>query len=92
MTSKDDELKKVLKKYLVSINSSKDADDFLAKLTAREMKAIRVRFDIDSGMEFNLEEQVKQSDVIRKRIKEIEEKALKKLRANGPDNDGPDAA
>jgi len=92
MTSEDDELKRVLKRHLETKNSNEDVDDFLAKLTAREMKVLRVEFDVESGMECNLEKQLKQFDITRERIKTIEEKALRRLRANGPDSDGPDAA
>ena len=48
--------------------------------------------DVESGMECRLEKQLKQFDITRERIKTIEEKALRRLRANGPDSDGPDAA
>lgn len=92
MTSKDDELKKVLKRHLESKHSNEDVDDFIAKLTAREMKVLRVEFDVESSMECGLEKQVKQFDITKERIKEVEEKALRKLKANGPDSDGPDAA
>lgn len=52
----------------------------LTNLTAREAKVLRSRFGIDLSKDSNLEDIGRQFDVTRKRIKEIEEKALKKLR------------
>jgi len=50
-----------------------------AKLSERELKVLKMRFGIDASENDDLEEVSKQFDVIRARIREIEEKALKKL-------------
>jgi len=55
-------------------------DDVLAGLTAREAKVLRMRFGIDMNTDHTLEEVGKQFDVTRERIRQIEAKALRKLR------------
>jgi len=52
----------------------------LAGLTAREAKVLRMRFGIDMNTDHTLEEVGKQFDVTRERIRQIEAKALRKLR------------
>ncbi|MEK9606084.1 MAG: RNA polymerase sigma factor RpoD, partial [Gammaproteobacteria bacterium] len=52
----------------------------LASLTAREDKVLRMRFGIDMNTDHTLEEVGKQFDVTRERIRQIEAKALRKLR------------
>jgi len=52
----------------------------LANLTAREAKVLRMRFGIDMNTDHTLEEVGKQFDVTRERIRQIEAKALRKLR------------
>jgi RNA polymerase primary sigma factor len=52
----------------------------LAGLTAREAKVLRMRFGIDMHTDHTLEEVGKQFDVTRERIRQIEAKALRKLR------------
>lgn len=52
----------------------------LATLTAREAKVLRMRFGIDMNTDHTLEEVGKQFDVTRERIRQIEAKALRKLR------------
>ena len=52
----------------------------LAGLTARESKVLRMRFGIDMNTDHTLEEVGKQFDVTRERIRQIEAKALRKLR------------
>jgi len=52
----------------------------LASLTAREAKVLRMRFGIDMNTDHTLEEVGKQFDVTRERIRQIEAKALRKLR------------
>jgi RNA polymerase primary sigma factor len=61
--------------------SLKDAtQEVLAGLTAREAKVLRMRFGIDMNTDHTLEEVGKQFDVTRERIRQIEAKALRKLR------------
>ena len=54
--------------------------DILASLTPREAKVLRMRFGIDMNTDHTLEEVGKQFDVTRERIRQIEAKALRKLR------------
>ena len=54
--------------------------DVLGGLTAREAKVLRMRFGIDMNTDHTLEEVGKQFDVTRERIRQIEAKALRKLR------------
>ena len=54
--------------------------EVLAGLTAREAKVLRMRFCIDMNTDHTLEEVGKQFDVTRERIRQIEAKALRKLR------------
>ncbi len=54
--------------------------DVLSSLTPREAKVLRMRFGIDMNTDHTLEEVGKQFDVTRERIRQIEAKALRKLR------------
>ena len=64
-----------------AIRGLKDAtDEILASLTAREAKVLRMRFGIGMNNDHTLEEVGKQFDVTRERIRQIEAKALRKLR------------
>jgi RNA polymerase primary sigma factor len=54
--------------------------DVLGSLTAREAKVLRMRFGIEMNTDHTLEEVGKQFDVTRERIRQIEAKALRKLR------------
>ena len=54
--------------------------NILAGLTAREAKVLRMRFGIDMNTDHTFEEVGKQFDVTRERIRQIEAKALRKLR------------
>ncbi|MEW3763047.1 RNA polymerase sigma factor RpoD [Pseudomonas aeruginosa] len=54
--------------------------EVLTGLTAREAKVLRMRFGIDMNTDHTLEEVGKQFDVTRERIRQIEAKALRKLR------------
>jgi RNA polymerase primary sigma factor len=54
--------------------------EVLAGLTAREAKVLRMRFGINMNTDHTLEEVGKQFDVTRERIRQIEAKALRKLR------------
>ena len=55
-------------------------DEILGSLTAREAKVLRMRFGIGMNTDHTLEEVGKQFDVTRERIRQIEAKALRKLR------------
>ena len=57
-----------------------DVKDILAGLPTREAKVLRMRFGIDMNTDHTLEEVGKQFDVTRERIRQIEAKALRKLR------------
>ena len=54
--------------------------DILSSLTPREAKVLRMRFGIDMNTDHTLEEVGKQFDVTRERIRQIEAKALRKLK------------
>jgi len=66
--------------YTTNINLSETVRDVLAGLTPREAKELRMRFGIDMNTDHTLEEVGKQFDVTRERIRQIEAKALRKLR------------
>ncbi len=55
-------------------------NNILSSLTPREAKVLRMRFGIDMNSDHTLEEVGKQFDVTRERIRQIEAKALRKLR------------
>ncbi len=55
-------------------------DEVLASLTEREAKVLRLRFGLEDGRPRTLEEVGKEFDVTRERIRQIEAKALRKLR------------
>jgi RNA polymerase primary sigma factor len=63
-----------------NINLSETVREVLAGLTPREAKVLRMRFGIDMNTDHTLEEVGKQFDVTRERIRQIEAKALRKLR------------
>ena len=65
-----------------TINSglSESTREILSSLTPREAKVLRMRFGIDMNTDHTLEEVGKQFDVTRERIRQIEAKALRKLR------------
>ena len=54
--------------------------DLLANLSPREAKVLKMRFGIDMSTDHTLEEVGRQFDVTRERIRQIEAKALRKLR------------
>lgn len=58
-------------------------EDALSTLTAREAKVLKMRFGIGLGTDHTLEEIGNQFDVTRERIRQIEAKALQKLRNSG---------
>ena len=55
-------------------------DEVMSTLTPREAKVLRLRFGLDDGKARTLEEVGKEFDVTRERIRQIEAKALRKLR------------
>ena len=61
-------------------NLTEATDDILGSLTAREAKVLRMRFGIGMNTDHTLEEVGKQFDVTRERIRQIEAKALRRLR------------
>jgi len=63
-----------------NINLFETVREILAGLTPREAKVLRMRFGIDMNTDHTLEEVGKQFDVTRERIRQIEAKALRKLR------------
>ncbi|OWG36598.1 RNA polymerase sigma factor RpoD [Stutzerimonas stutzeri] len=66
---------------VATVESLKEATrEVLSGLTAREAKVLRMRFGIDMNTDHTLEEVGKQFDVTRERIRQIEAKALRKLR------------
>jgi len=64
----------------VNINLTETVRNVLSGLTPREAKVLRMRFGIDMNTDHTLEEVGKQFDVTRERIRQIEAKALRKLR------------
>lgn len=65
----------------VSLGKLSEAiEEALQDLTPREAKVLRMRFGLDLNTDFTLEEIGKQFDVTRERIRQIEAKALRKLR------------
>ncbi|HZJ95822.1 MAG TPA: RNA polymerase sigma factor RpoD [Thiopseudomonas sp.] len=66
---------------IATVENLKEAtQDVLSGLTEREAKVLRMRFGIDMNTDHTLEEVGKQFDVTRERIRQIEAKALRKLR------------
>jgi RNA polymerase primary sigma factor len=65
---------------MVTQNTKELVKGFLDSLSHREAKVLRMRFGIDSNDDHTLEEVGKQFNVTRERIRQIEAKALKKLR------------
>ena len=66
---------------IATVENLKEATkDVLGGLTEREAKVLRMRFGIDMNTDHTLEEVGKQFDVTRARIRQIEAKALRKLR------------
>ncbi len=90
--SDEDGKEKELANRHINCKLKYDTKELLTKLTAREAKVLRRRFVIDSETEQSLEEVGEHFNVTRQRIREIEENALRKLRAIGPEDDYPNAA
>ncbi len=66
--------------FATSSGLAEAVQEILATLTPREAKVLRMRFGIEMNTDHTLEEVGKQFDVTRERIRQIEAKALRKLR------------
>jgi RNA polymerase primary sigma factor len=66
--------------YAIYANLRDATREVLDSLTSREAKVLRMRFGIEMNTDHTLEEVGKQFDVTRERIRQIEAKALRKLR------------
>jgi len=66
--------------YTTTSGLQKATESILSSLTTREAKVLRMRFGIGMNTDHTLEEVGKQFDVTRERIRQIEAKALRKLR------------
>ncbi len=64
----------------INTKLSECMDEVLSTLSEREAKILRMRFGIDDGTDHTLEEVGRRFNVTRERIRQIEEKALRKLR------------
>jgi RNA polymerase primary sigma factor len=65
---------------VITHNLSSQTEEVLKSLTPREERVLRLRFGIGDGCDHTLEEVGQQFDVTRERIRQIEAKALRKLR------------
>jgi len=65
---------------VININLKEQTEAVLKTLTPREEKVIKMRFGLDDGSEHTLEEVGQSFAVTRERIRQIEAKALRKLR------------
>ena len=68
----------------VNLIRREQLDAVLDKLTARERDVVRMRFGLDDGYAHTLEEVGQRFQVTRERVRQIELRALKKLRRMGP--------
>src|SRR6202041_591252 len=65
---------------VISVNLKDQTAQVLRTLTAREERVIKMRFGLEDGSEHTLEEVGQSFQVTRERIRQIEAKALRKLR------------
>jgi len=65
---------------VISLNLKEETDSVLKTLTPREEKVVKMRFGVGDGSEHTLEEVGQDFSVTRERIRQIEAKALRKLR------------
>ena len=65
---------------VINLNLKEQTDSVLKTLTPREEKVIKMRFGVGDGSEHTLEEVGQSFAVTRERIRQIEAKALRKLR------------
>ena len=76
-----EELRELVKSCFKEINTLKEQlNDVMGTLTSREAKVLRLRFGLEDGKARTLEEVGKEFNVTRERIRQIEAKALRKLR------------
>ncbi len=68
---------------VIHISLKEQIEDALEKLSERETKILRMRFGLNDGKEYTLEEVGEQFNVTRERIRQIESKALRKLQNPG---------
>ncbi|MCU1329306.1 MAG: polymerase, sigma 70 subunit, RpoD family, partial [Bryobacterales bacterium] len=66
--------------HMINLNLNEQTAEVLKSLSPREEKIIRMRFGLDDGSEHTLEEVGQNFQVTRERIRQIEAKALRKLR------------
>jgi RNA polymerase primary sigma factor len=66
--------------FIESLDLSKQTQKLLSTLTPREEKILRMRFGIGEKTDYTLEEVGKQFGISRERVRQIEERALRKLR------------
>ncbi|WP_188150426.1 sigma factor-like helix-turn-helix DNA-binding protein [Teredinibacter waterburyi] len=88
----DKEIESKIKKLLESGRLKESTKKVLRSLTAREAKVIRERLGWDVSSNESLEEIANRYEITRKKIKQIEDKALKKLRNRDPNNDDPETS
>jgi RNA polymerase primary sigma factor len=65
---------------MINVDLKKQTADVLRTLSPREERIIRMRFGLEDGSEHTLEEVGQNFQVTRERIRQIEAKALRKLR------------
>ena len=65
---------------VINLNLKEQTESVLKTLTPREEKVIKMRFGVGDGSEHTLEEVGQQFSVTRERIRQIEAKALRKLK------------
>ena len=65
---------------MINLNLKEQTENVLSTLTPREEKVIKMRFGVGDGSEHTLEEVGQNFEVTRERIRQIEVKALRKLR------------
>ena len=66
--------------FCIYIFTLEQIEDVLGSLNEREQKVLKLRFGLEDGRARTLEEVGKEFDVTRERIRQIEAKALRKLR------------
>jgi RNA polymerase primary sigma factor len=66
--------------FIESLDFSKQTQRLLSTLAPREEKILRMRFGIGEKTDYTLEEVGKRFGISRERVRQIEERALRKLR------------
>ena len=75
-----------VERTVMQVRLKEQVDEVLGKLPEREEKVLRLRFGLDDGRERTLEEVGREFNVTRERIRQIEAKALRRLRGNRKGN------